>query len=142
MTVSIGSPESVRGCRLSPDCLDREGFIKCKVLPLRILYHAVPSYKSKSKLRFPFCSACADRMNQGDCTHSDEERRIVGTWVVDEVHKAVEMGHDVVDTFEFCEYEVTYFDRDSNAGGLFAEYVDIFLKLKQVTSGYPSLVQS
>jgi len=28
---------------------------------------------------FPLCSACADMMNQGNCTHSDQERGIVGT---------------------------------------------------------------
>jgi len=30
--------------------------------------------------------------NKGKCTHSDVERCIVVTWVVDEVPKAVEMG--------------------------------------------------
>ena len=34
--VSCSPPESVRGCKLSP-WLDREGVIKCKVLPLRKL---------------------------------------------------------------------------------------------------------
>jgi hypothetical protein len=32
--------------------------------------------------------------------------------------------------------------KDSNSGGLFAEYVNMFLKLKHESSGYPSLVQS
>jgi hypothetical protein len=30
-------------------------------------------------------------MNQDDCTHSDEERCIDGTWIVDEVRKAVDV---------------------------------------------------
>jgi hypothetical protein len=34
---------------------------------------------------FTLCLARADTMNQDDCTHSDEERPIVGAWVVDEV---------------------------------------------------------
>jgi len=33
------------------------------------------------------------------------------------------------------------FDRGTNSGGLFAEYVNMFLKLKQESSGYPSWVQ-
>jgi len=33
--------------------------------------------------------------------HSDEERCIVGTWVVDEVLKAIEMGYGLVDVFKF-----------------------------------------
>ena len=68
---------------------------------------------------FSLCSTCADTINQGDCTLSDEERCIVGTWVVDEVRKAVEIGDVVVDTFEFWEYKFTRFDKDSNVGGLF-----------------------
>ena len=44
--------------------------------------------------------------------------------------------------FEFWEYSVTCFDRGTYSGGLFAKYVDMFLKLKQESSGYPSCVQS
>jgi hypothetical protein len=58
---------------------------------------------------FPLCSASADTLNQENCTHSDEERLIVETWVVDEVSKAVEMGYGLVDVFEFWEYSVTRF---------------------------------
>jgi hypothetical protein len=81
-------------------------------------------------------------MNQDSCTHSDEERCIFGTWVVDEVRKAVEMGYGVVDVLEFWEYDVMCLDKDSNSGGLFSEYVNIFLKIKQESPGYPSWVQS
>ena len=45
-------------------------------------------------------------MNQGVCTHSEDERCLVGTWVVDEVCKAMEMGYSLVDVFEFWEYNV------------------------------------
>ena len=34
------------------------------------------------------------------------------------------------------------FDKFSNSGGLFAEYINMFLKLKQESSGYTSWVQS
>jgi len=105
-------------------------------------YHPVLPYKSNSKLMFPLCSACADTMNQDDCTHSYEERCIVGTSIVDEFRKAVDMGYGLVDVYEFWEYEVTCFDKDTNSGGLFADYVNMFLKLKQESSGYPSWVQS
>jgi hypothetical protein len=73
------------------DCLDREGIIKWEDLPPTNLYHPVLPYESNSELRFPLCSACANTMKQGDCTHSDE-LCIFGTCVVDEVCKAVEMG--------------------------------------------------
>ena len=83
------------GADFPPDCLNRKGVIKSKVLPPRGLYHSVFPYKSNSKLMFPLCSACADS-EQGRL-HTDEERCIVGTWVVDEVRKAVEMGYDLMD---------------------------------------------
>jgi len=60
-------------------------------------------------------------MNQGNCTHADEEHFIVGTRVVDEFRKAVEMGHGAMDVFEFWEFEVTCFVKDTNTGGLFAQ---------------------
>jgi len=47
-----------------------------------------------------------------------------------------------VDVFEFWKYEVTCFDKYTNSGDLFADYVNMFLKLKQETSGYASWVQS
>jgi hypothetical protein len=58
---------------------------------------------------FPLCSDCADNLNQGNCTHTDEERCIVGKWVEDEVRKAIEMGYISVNVFEFLEYEITCF---------------------------------
>ena len=73
-----------------PDCLGREGIIKCRVLRPRKMYYSVLPYKSNSKLMFPLCSACVDTMNQGTCTNSYEEQCIVGTWEVDEVRKAIE----------------------------------------------------
>ena len=91
------------GADCPPDCLDRKGIIKCKGLPRRKLYHPVIPYKRNSNLIFPLRYACADTMNQGDCTHSDEERCIVGTWEIDEFRKVVEMGYGVVDIFESCE---------------------------------------
>jgi hypothetical protein len=79
-------------------------------------------------------------MNQGDCTRSDEQRCIFGTLVVDKDSKAVEMSYSLVDVFEFREYSVMSFE--NGEGCLVAEYVNMFLKLKQESSGYPSLVRS
>jgi hypothetical protein len=52
------------------------------------------------------------------------------------------MGYILVNVFGFWEYEITCFDKGTNSGGLFAEYVNKFLKLKQESSGYLSWVQS
>jgi hypothetical protein len=45
-------------------------------------------------------------MNQDCCTHSDEERCISATWVV-EVRKTVDLGYRLREVFEFWEYEIT-----------------------------------
>jgi hypothetical protein len=93
-------PQVYVGADCPTDCLAREEIIKCKVLPPRGVYHRVLPYKSNAKLMFPLCCKCADT-HQGECTHSDKERCIVGTWVVDELRKAVEMDYSSVETFEF-----------------------------------------
>ena len=105
----VRHPKVYVGADCPPDCLNREGIMKCKVLRPRKLYHSVLPYKSNSKLMFPMCSACADTMNQGNCTYTDEEKCIVGTWVVDEVSKAIEIGCILKNVFEFWEYEITCF---------------------------------
>jgi len=61
---------------------------------------------------------------------------------VDEVLKAIGMGHGLMNVFEFWDYEITCPDRGTNSGSLFAEYINMFLKLKQESSGYPAWVQS
>ena len=72
---------------------------KCKVLPTRKLYHLVLPYKSNTKLMCPLCSGCAETMNQGKCTHTDKDRCIYGTWVVEKVRKAIEIGYGLVNVF-------------------------------------------
>jgi hypothetical protein len=69
---------------------------------------------------FPLCCTCADTLNQTECTHSDDERCIVGTWVLDELRKAIQMGYASVEVFEFWKYKVTCLDKDTGSGGLFA----------------------
>ena len=70
----VGHPEVYVGAACPLDCLDREGIMKCSVLPSRKLYNPVLPYKSNSKLMFPLCSVCADTMNQDYCTHSEKKR--------------------------------------------------------------------
>jgi len=75
-------------------------------LPPRKLYHTVFLYKNGSKLILPLFSTCADTMNQGNYAHSHVERCIVGTWVLDLVRKAIDVGYGLVDVFEFWECSV------------------------------------
>jgi hypothetical protein len=60
----VGHPKVYVGVDCPPGCLDREGIIRCRVLPPRNLYHPVLPYKSNSRLIFPLFSTCADTMNE------------------------------------------------------------------------------
>ena len=106
------------------------GLIKCTVLPPRGLFHPVLPYRTEGKLMFPLCKTCADTLNQNPCTHTDEERAILGTWCHVELMKAIEKGYEVLEIHEVWHWEET-------TDELFKEYVHTFLKLKQEASGYP-----
>ena len=79
---------------------------------------------------FPLCKACVDTLNQNPCTHTDQERAILGTWCHVELKKAIEKGYEVLKIHEVWHWEQT-------TDKLFKEYVDTFLKMKQEASGYP-----
>ena len=51
-------------------------------------------------------------------------------------------GFVPIEMFEFWEYAVTSFDKNTNAGVLFAAYVNMFLKLKQKSSGYSDTLRT
>jgi hypothetical protein len=68
------------------------------------------------------------------------DRALVGTWVIDEVRLAVTKSYKVLQVLEVYEYQVTQFDPATGEGGLFARYIDTFVKLKAEASGYPSWV--
>ena len=122
--------------------LRKEGIVKCRVLPPQRLYHPVLPYRSGSgRPLFPLCRACADDMCE-TCTHGEDERARVGTWIVDDVRKAVDMSYTVFRTYEFYEYAVTQYDSQTGLVGLFEEYINTFLKLKVEASGYPNHVAS
>ena len=79
---------------------------------------------------FPLCKTCADTLNQNPCTHTDEERAILGTWCHVELMKAVEKGYEVLEIHEVWHWEQI-------TDELFKDYVDTFLKIKQEANGYP-----
>ena len=79
---------------------------------------------------FPLCKTCADTLNQNPCTHTDEERAILGTWCHVELMKAIEKGYQVLEIHEVWHWEET-------TDQLFSPYVNLYLKRKQEASGYP-----
>ncbi|XP_057656822.1 uncharacterized protein LOC130894202 [Diorhabda carinulata] len=134
----IGHPEVYVGeACYALDLKTTNGLIKCKVLPPTNLYHPVLPYKTNNKLIFPLCRTCCENMLKEECSHAGEERAITGTWVMDEVTKALEKGYKILDIYEIWEYETVQYDPSTKSGGLFADYISKFLKIKQQASGWP-----
>lgn len=132
----IGHPK----VRVGPECPEElgnvEGLIKCKILPPRDKYHPVLPLKANNKLLFPLCRTCALR-SCTICDHDEEQRALIGTWVMDEVIKAVELGYTILKIYEIWDYNTLCYDSDKRTGGLFTDMMDRFLKIKQQASGWP-----
>lgn len=107
-------------------------------MPNRHLFHPVLPYVSNGKLKFPLCKQCADNENQNDCTCTDEERAIVGTWCTPELNLARSKGYAIQKIYEVYHFpEHRTYNPRTGKGGLFDAYVNLFLKLKQEASGFP-----
>ena len=109
---------------------DYFGFIRCKITPPRGLFHPVLPFRYQGKLLFPLCRTCVETQQVTPCTHTDIERQLSATWTTPELQKAVSVGY-TLDEIE----RVWHFPSSSN--GLFKDYMQRFLKLKQEASGYP-----
>jgi hypothetical protein len=55
---------------------------------------------------------------------------------------AIQKGYEVLDIMEVYEYEVTKYDTHTREDGLFTEYINTILKLKDVASGYPGCIRN
>ena len=132
------------------ECLDKhamlqkEGMIKCRVLPPTLLYHPVLPFRCNNKLLFCLCRSSAVEQNfEGECAHqTNAERALTSTWVMDEVRMDVQKGYKVLEIFDVYEYDFTHYDPQTGQGGLFFGYINTFLKLKMEDSGYPSWVRT
>ena len=55
-----------------------------------------------------------------------------------ELFAALERGYRLLDVYEVWHFpETNQYDKATGAGGIFAKYIDVFLKIKQESSGYP-----
>ncbi|KYN02050.1 putative DNA polymerase [Cyphomyrmex costatus] len=116
-----------------------EGLVYCTILPPRMLYHPVLPVRMHGKLMFALCRSCCENMYQEDCIHEDTvDREFTGTWVADEIRKAVSVGYKIINIYEIWQYEMTQYNPETKEGGHFTEYINTFLKIKQEASGWPS----
>ena len=120
------------------DIWDYFSIAKVKVLPPNDLYHLVLPVRCHGKLLFPLCRTCAENKNQKGCSRSDEQRVLLGTWTTLEIRKAIDKGYRIVRVCEVYHWsESTQYDPWTGNGGLFSEYLNAFLKVKQESSGWP-----
>ena len=113
------------------------GMAKVMILPPSNLYHPVLPVHIGGKLMFPLCTQCVMEELQKPwlertevCTHTAERRCLIGTWCTPELQKAVEKGYQIIKI-----YEVWHFPQTQT--GLFAKYVNKWLKNKTEASGWP-----
>ncbi len=115
------------------------GLAKVKILPPRGLYHPVLPCRIGGKLMFLLCHKCAFGESTVPCTCTAEQRCLVGTWCIPEITKAMECGYELINIYEIYHWkETACYDPTTRTGGLFSEFVDTFLKLKQESSGWPA----
>ena len=120
-----------------------DGLLKCKVLAPRDLFLPLLPVKMHNRLLFALCRSCCEEMRQDDCNHEDvREPEFTGTWVVDELRKAIELGYRVTEIYVIWQYKISQYDASTGKGGLFAEYVNAFLQIKQQASGWPEWCES
>ena len=116
--------------------------IKCKILPPSDIYIPVIPARINNKLIFTLCSKCALEQTS-NCNHSTDERALTGTWVSLEINKAIEIGYKIIKIYEIWNWnETDEYNPIHKNGGLFTEYIDMFLKGKQEASGYPDEVKT
>ncbi|XP_055387941.1 uncharacterized protein LOC129616346 [Condylostylus longicornis] len=116
-----------------------DGILKCKILPTTNLLHPVLPLKQNNKLMFSLCRSCSEeKCLEECCPHSDEERALIGTWVIVEVVKAIQKGYKVLEIYEVWVYQTTKYDKNMDTQGLFTNMMNKFIKIKQEASGWPS----
>ena len=137
-----GHPDILVGDQIRLDSLDEyEGVIKVKILPPRRLdVPVLPLRMSSGKLMFPLCRSCCERTSEEVCDCTPGERSWIGTYHTGEVKLAVSKGYVVLRAYELHNFPPErrcVYDPANPGAGLFAAYVNAFLKIKQESSGYP-----
>jgi hypothetical protein len=93
------------------DCLDmqtmlqKDGLMKCSILPPKRLFHSVLPFQCNNRLLFCLCRTSAVEQNRSqDCTHeTDAERALTGTLVLDEIRLAVQHSYILMEVHDVYE---------------------------------------
>ncbi|CAC5394024.1 unnamed protein product [Mytilus coruscus] len=83
------------------------------------------------------------KKHQGKCTHNEQERIITGTYATPEIMLAKEKGYRVLKLYEVWHFpDDTQYDKNTNSGGLFTDYIQMFLKIKPEGRGFSQHCQT
>ena len=119
------------------------GVMKVTVLPPTDLLYPVLPLKCNDKLKFPLCYKCACNESKERCECSDSERQFTHSYCTPELEVALNMGYTIQEVHEVLHWvETEMYDPVTKKGGLFTEYINTFLKLKQEASGYPTHIKT
>ena len=142
-TYPVGHPHIITQ-PIDQDINSYFGLALVDILPPTGLYHPVLPVRAGGKLTFPLCSKCVQEEQEKAllqrthyCTHTDAQRIIRGTWCTPEINKAIDKGYTLLKI-----HEVWNFPANQQQSGLFAEYVNKWLKIKQEASGWPTWCQT
>jgi len=87
---------------------------------------------------FCLCRTCTETYYQEPCEQNESERASIGTWVTDEFKEAISQGYVLQTINELWHFDnISQYNTDTKTGGIFTDYVNTFLKVKQQASGWP-----
>ena len=115
------------------------GIAQVDILAPERLFLPILPVREGGKLTFALCRSCvreemAKQLPEWSnmCGHTREQRMLRVTWCTPELQKAVEKGYQIEKI-----HEVWHFKEENRCTGLFADYVNTWLKLKQESAGCP-----
>ena len=91
------------------------------------------------RLLFALCRSCCENSLKTFCTHTSiNDHAFEGTWISEELKKAVGKGYEILKIYEIWQYKITQYNPITNERGPFVNYINTFLKIKQESSGWPT----
>ena len=120
---------------LSLESYGNLGYAKVCILPPNdLLLPVLPSRINKKQV-YTLCRTCAELSQQQRCTHKDDEKYLINTYTLCELREALRLNYKIIWITQILTY-------DESAINPYADYVDLFLKIKQEASGFPDWVKT